>query len=47
MDDENNKPIYYFHIDTSDYLNDNIIVNEVVVESYTSDFELSQQKLNI
>jgi hypothetical protein len=47
MNIESNQPINYFHIETTDYLNDDIIVNGVVVESYTPDSELSQQKFNV
>jgi len=40
------EPICYFHIETPNFLEDNMIVNGVVVETYTPDHILSQLKFN-
>jgi hypothetical protein len=33
---ESRVPIHYYHIETNDYLNDNIIANGVIIETYTN-----------
>lgn len=42
---ENYKPICYYHIETKNFLEDDIIVNGVIIETYTPDDELSQLKI--
>jgi hypothetical protein len=40
------EPIQYYHIQTDDYINDTMIVNGVIVETFTNDLNLSLSLLN-